>query len=305
MIWNVGNRVSLGVATVLLSAFGFGMMPLLAVNAYAGGASVPTVLFVRFTLAALFFFAVLKIRRQKITISRKQLLVLFLLGGIFYTAMSTMYFLSVKFVPSSVAALMLSTYPIFVALMAAFLDKEKIAGRTIIAIVLAMIGMILVLGTTFGAVNLIGVSLALGAGLIYSTYIFIGNRLIREIPPLVTTAFVTLFTACTLLISGLATGQIDFHIELQAWIACATLAFFSTILSIFLQLKGMELIGPTRTSVLSLFEPIVAIILSALFLHDALTFTQLIGAVIVVSGGVLVVAIRDKNIKEPHLKNAA
>ncbi|MGB8955729.1 MAG: DMT family transporter [Tumebacillaceae bacterium] len=301
----MGNRVSLGVLAVLLSAFGFGMMPLLAVYAYAGGASVPTVLFVRFALAALFFFALLKIRRHKITMGRKQLLVLFLMGGIFYTAMSTMYFLSVKFVTSSVAALMLNTYPIFVALMVAFLDKEKIGRRTIIAIVLAMTGMILVLGTSFGGVNLIGVSLALGAGVIYSAYIFVGNRLIREIPPLVTTAFVTLFTACTLLISGLAAGQIDFHIELQSWIASATLAFFSTILSIFLQLKGLELIGTTRTSVLSLFEPIVAIILSALFLHDALTFTQLIGAMIVVSGGVLVVAVRDKNKEKPHLENAA
>ena len=178
--------------------------------------------------------------------------------------------------------------------------------KTLIFIVLApMIGMVLVLGTSFGGLNLMGVLLALGAGVIYSTYIFIGNRLIREIPPLVTTAFVTLFTACTLLISGLATGQIDFHIELQSWIACATLAFFSTILSIFLQLKGLEWIGTTRTSVLSLFEPIVAIILSALFLHDALTFTQLIGSLIVVTGGVLVVAIRDKNKEQPPIENAA
>ena len=301
----MGNRVALGVFFVLLSAFGFGLMPLLAVYAYGGGASVPTVLFVRFTMAALFFFAVLKIRRVPVRVTGRQLLVLFLLGGIFYTSMSTMYFLSVKYVPSSVAALMLNTYPVFVALMSVFLDKEKLGARTIVAILLSMVGMMLVLGTSFGGINLTGVSLALGAGVIYSTYIFIGNRLIREIPPLVTTAFVTLFTACTLLVSGVAAGQIDFEIGMQSWIACATLAFFSTILSIFLQLKGLELIGTTRTSVLSLLEPIVAIVLSALVLHDALSFAQWIGALVVIAGGVLVVAVRDAKKEEQGLQNAA
>ena len=63
--------------------------------------------------------------------------------------------------------------------------------------------------------------------------------------------------------------------------------------------------GTTRTSVLSLFEPITAIVLSAVVLKEQMTALQMLGALIVLSGGVLVVAMRDKTKKEPSLKKAA
>lgn len=73
-----------GVSLVLLSAAGFGLMPIFAVYAYDGGANVPTLLFVRFFSTTVFLFAYLFFFKrdvlQKLTISFKQIASLFFAG---------------------------------------------------------------------------------------------------------------------------------------------------------------------------------------------------------------------------------
>ncbi len=66
------------------------------------------------------------------------------------------------------------------------------------------------------------------------------------------------------------------------------LAILATVLPIYLVYVAMRTINSTKASILSVFEPIVTIILGIIFLQEKITIAQYIG-VIIILGGVYIV----------------
>lgn len=294
------NQYHKGVALVFLSALGFSLLPIFAIFAYREGAGVLTLLFLRFTLAALFLFAYLGLKKQSAAVSRRQLALLFALGGVLYSAQSSLFFGSLHYIPASMTSLMLYTYPLFVALLAAVVDKERLTVQNLLAIALSMTGLVFVLGASAEAVNATGVLMALGAAVIYSAYLVIGTRVVRELSPLVTTAYVASFAAFSMLIAGGAGGSLNFALTPTAWLAVAGIVAFATIMAMLTLFRGLELIGPTRASILSMLEPLLTFAFSALLFGDRFTALQLAGGAAVLAGAAMVVLSRAK--EEPRDK---
>lgn len=269
-------------------------MPIFALYAYQGEVNVSTLLLLRFSLAAIIFFTYLKISRVKARITKSQLLSLFLLGGVLYTLQSSFYFSSLQYIPASLTALLLYTYPAFVALLSFIFDKEKLGTRMIGSIAISLAGLTMVLGTSFGEINLFGMLLALAAAITYSFYILLGNRVVRELPPPVTSAYVALFAALSFATIGTVTDGISFDFKPVAWAAILGVVLFSTLLAMFFFFRGLELIGSTKASILSTIEPLVTIGFSALLFHEWLTPLQAIGGIAVLIGAMLVVFVKNR-----------
>jgi drug/metabolite transporter (DMT)-like permease len=291
-----------GVALVLLSALGFGLLPIFAIFAYREGANVNTLLFLRFSLAALFLFAYLGLKRQPLAVSRRQLAALFALGGVLYAAQASLYFSSLRYIPASLTSLLLYTYPFFVALLASIVDKERLTRGNLLAATLGMAGLVFVLGASPAAVDATGVLLALGAAVVYSAYLVIGTRVVRELSPLVTSAYVTGWAALSMLAAGAAGGSLTFTLTATAWAAVGGIVAFATIMAMLTLFRGLDLIGPTRASILSMVEPLITFALSALCFGDRLTVLQLAGGAAVIAGAAMVVRTRANNEAkdEPH-----
>lgn len=115
------NRYYKGVILILLSTVGYGAMPVFAQYAYRGGISVSTLLFIRFFLAAVFLFAYVFLKIRKISLTKANLVSLLVLGGVCYTLQSTFYFSAIKYIPSSLAALILYTYPALVCILSIYI----------------------------------------------------------------------------------------------------------------------------------------------------------------------------------------
>ncbi|HWQ61961.1 MAG TPA: DMT family transporter [Negativicutes bacterium] len=284
-----------GVALVLLSALGFGLLPIFAIFAYREGANVNTLLFLRFTLAALFLFAYLGVKKQRLGVSRRQLIALFALGGILYSAQSSLYFSSLRYIPASLTSLLLYTYPFFVALLASVVDKERLTRDNLLAATLGMAGLVFVLGASPAAVDVTGVLMALAAAVVYSAYLVIGTRVVKELSPLVTSAFVAGWAALSMLAAGTAGGSLDFALSPTAWLAVAGIVAFATIMAMLTLFRGLDLIGPTRASILSMVEPLITFAFSALCFGDRLTPLQLAGGAAVIAGAAMVVRSRAKS----------
>jgi drug/metabolite transporter (DMT)-like permease len=282
-----------GILLVLLSAFGFGLMPIFAVGAYQNGVNVQTLLVLRFSIATLFFFGLLRLKRVTWIPSRRQLGAFFLLGGVLYTLQSMLYFSAVRLIPSSLAALLLYTYPVIVCLLAIAVEKKPLRLRTRMALLISFVGISLVLGTPAGDVRLPGILAALGAALVYSVYITAGNRVVSQVPSLVTSAFVALFASGSMLISGLISDSIDFGFRPSAWPFIGGVALFSTVIAIFAFFLGMSKIGSSQASILSTVEPLVTIGFAALIHGESLTPAGLLGSVLVVAGALL--SVSEKN----------
>jgi len=294
------NQYYKGVALVFLSALGFGLLPIFAIFAYREGANVITLLFLRFTLAALFLFAYLGVKRQSFAVSHRQLALLFVLGGILYSAQSSLYFSSLRYISASLTALLLYTYPLFVAILASVVDKEKLTRDNMLATALAMTGLVFVLGASPTAVDITGVLLALTAAVVYSAYLVLGTRVVKELSPIVTSAFVASWASLSMLIAGTAGGSLNFALSATAWLALAGIVLFATIMAMLTLFRGLELIGPTRASILSMVEPLITFAFSAVLFADRLTALQLAGGAAVMAGAALVIKSRAK--EEPGEK---
>lgn len=278
-----------GVILILISACSFALMPIFALYAYQGNANVNTILFLRFALATIIFFIYIAFRVDKIVISRSLLRSLLLIGGVLYTLQSTLYFESVKYIPTSLQALLFYTYPIFVALLSFIIDRKWPNKKLIASIGVSIAGLCLVLGTSFHRLNLLGALLAVGTAVVYSVYIIMSNRVIKDSSPVITSAFITLAASFAFLIMGLSTNTLTFTFARSAWLPILGIVVFSTAIAILTLFRGMELLGSTRAAVLSMVEPLATIAFSSILFHDQLNLLQWVGGILVLAGAVMVV----------------
>lgn len=288
----------------MLGALGFSMMPLFALYAYEGGMTVATLLFIRFLTAAVVFFAYIIFFKKHVPLDIKDILRFILLGGVCYTLQSTFYFSSVKFVSPALAVLILYTFPIFVSVLSYIFFKETLGGKTILAMLFSFAGLALVTAAGAGSINATGVILALLAAVIYSVYVVLGSHVVKNVPSVVTSAYVTLFAALGVLTSGLPAGNIRFDFKTVALLPLAGITLFSTVFAIFAFFKGLEYLSPTRASILSMLEPVFTVALTALLLKNSINALQLAGGVIVLAGAAFTVLLQKKAESPEMVKDA-
>lgn len=282
------NNYLKGVLLVLASALAFSFLPIFIVFAYAGGADASTLLLIRFTLATIVFFSFLRVKGYSIKLDRSTLFNFFLLGVFGYTLQSRFFFMALQYITPAVASMFLYTYPVLVSVITYFVDKEKPSLRLAASIVIASLGLVLVMGTSMGSVDIRGAVYALLASLVYSFYIVASNKLIKRVPAVTASAYIVLFSALgTLLIGGLSGGfSLDF--EPYTWLWIISIALVCSVIAMITFFKGMEYIGPTKASIISLTEAVYTVVFSAVMLQQYLTVWQLLGGAGVLFGAYLV-----------------
>ncbi|HHT26266.1 MAG TPA: EamA family transporter [Firmicutes bacterium] len=278
-----------GALLVIISAVGFACMPIFASFAYVYEVNVLTLLFLRFSLAALLLFAILICRRNQVWPNLSQLGRLGLLGAVLYALQSTCYFLAAKYTSPGLTSLILYTYPVLVAAYGILRGYERLTLRTIAALAASSLGITLIIGTIGTTINSLGVALAFAAAVVYTCYIVISKELTKELPALVMSAFVTLFAAASFFLLGMFTGELQPHAPGAAWLPIGGLVLIATVMAIITFFAGLERVGPTRASILSTTEPFVTVVLAAVCLKQSLSLTQLCGGLAILSGTFLVI----------------
>lgn len=275
-----------GVIAILISTLGFALYPIFGKVVFAGGASLATVLFLRFLIGALAFWGLIIWQKGLIRLTKRNILALFLLGGIGYAGQAGLYLSAVKLIPTSMAALLLYVYPILVTLLALASKQEKLSVFKVGGLFFSVLGLILVLGFTIKGLNLSGILLALGAAAVYSVYILASNRVLNSVSPLLSSAVISSAACVTYGLSGFIQG-FTWDISASTWLSIMGIAVFSTVIAILTFFLGLQKVGPTTASIVSTLEPVMTIGLAYMFLGENLTSVQAIGAVCVVLGAIL------------------
>jgi len=276
-----------GAFFVLLSAFLYGFIPILAVFAYKKDVSVMSFHLVRFTIASVALFCLLYLRRgAALMVGKKKLFQLFVLGGVLFTLTSFSYFSSFKYIPASIAALIFYSYPALVSVGSSYINKEYLSMTLVLSIVVSFMGLIFLSGKTAISVSIKGVLLAGLGALSYTSYILYGNFIIKDVPYQVVVAYVCFFSAISFLILGSVARGLALPNASSTWILLCFVAFVSLFgfLSFFL---GVELTSPSIAAILSMAEPLVTVVLSLLIFKEYLSITQYFGGVLVLVGSFL------------------
>lgn len=281
--------IRFGVLAILISTLGFSVYPILGKYVFSGGAGLSTILFVRFTLAALFFWTITLWREGFPRLTLKLWLTLWGMGGVGYSLMAGLYLTSVRFIPASLAALLLYAYPIIVTVIAVVIKQEEFSRLKLVGLLVSTLGLVLVLGLALQGINFTGVILALGSALVYAIYILIGNRVLQTTTPLVSTTLISTSAALTYGIMGLPMGGTTWNLSWGTWMGIGGIATFSTIIAMLTFFEGMKRIGATSASIISTLEPVMTVGLAVVLLDEHLTLLQVVGGIFVVLGGILAV----------------
>ncbi|WP_133061570.1 DMT family transporter [Streptosporangium minutum] len=275
-----------GVVATLVSASAFGLMPVFAFYAYGTGMSVTTLLLLRFAIAAAVFLGWLGLRGRLGRLTGRQWATLALLGGGMYAAQSLLYFTAVQRIAPALAVLLLYLYPGLVSVLSAVVERTRVSWSVVGPILVSLAGLTLVVGRLDAGLDLLGVLAAVGAAVTYAFYIVLGSRVSASLSPAVTTAYLTMFATGSFALLGLALGGLDLGFAPAGWVWAAAVAIVSTVLAIALFFAGATTLGPVRASILSMLEPVVAVLAAWLLLGGTLSWPQLAGGAVVLAGAV-------------------
>ncbi|MBK8046485.1 MAG: EamA family transporter [Anaerolineales bacterium] len=279
----------IGILLVACSAAAFGTLAIFARYAYASGMNAGSILFLRFTLAALVMGVIVVVRREGLPRGRT-LLWLIGMGAIGYVGQSFCYLSALNYASAGLVALLLYLYPIFVTGLSAFFYHERITGMKAIALALAFAGTALTVSPESGQWQ--GIALAIGAALIYSGYIMIGAKVMRHTSAVQSSTVI--FASAAAVFGGmvLATGP-QWPGSSSGWLAMVGLVIVATIIPAGAFLGGLKRIHPATAAMLSTLEPVVTVVLATVLLGETLAPVTLLGgalilgAVIIVAGGEL------------------
>jgi drug/metabolite transporter (DMT)-like permease len=268
----------LGLLYILLSAAGFGAMPIFAKIAYAEGIDLPTLLFLRFALAGGLMAAIMFIRGLYWPRGHS-LWLLIAMGGIGYVGQAFCYFAALQHATAGLTALLLYLYPVIVTLISAWSMRQRLSPLRIAAVCAALFGTGLAVGDSLDG-SALGIALGLGAAVIYSIYILIGEKATAAAGA-IPSATVVMLSAAAVYGGALIWRGILLPASIEGWAAVGSIALFSTVLAIVAFFAAMQSLGAADAASLSTLEPVITVLLAAIFLGEAIGVWQLVGGTII------------------------
>ncbi len=195
----------------------------------------------------------------------------------------------------ALALLAFYTYPALVAVVAIVVDRRRPGRIELIALGLALLGMsLVVLGQLDPAAGLVVDALGLGLALVASlgqTVYITASRGFVSIPAEQAATFLLWVGTIVYVLIAIATGSIDALGEPfrnpALWPYLLYAGLLGAGIPALLFLVAIRLIGPVRTGILAMFEPVVGTVLAAVVLGEAIGPIQLVGGGLVLSAGVL------------------
>jgi drug/metabolite transporter (DMT)-like permease len=248
--------------------------------------------FLRFAIASVLLCLVaVRLEGRLPALRRHQLLPVFLLGMTGVFAYNVFFFKGLKLIEAGRAAIIIANNPICIALFSALLFRERLTPLRLTGILISISGALLVI--TRGDWHLIG-SGAVGPGELFIlgcvaswvAFSLIGKVLLAELSPLASVLYAALSGAACLALPAWREGLLaDWPTYTMIdWAALFYLGFFGTVLGFVWYYQGIQRIGPTKAGVFINFVPVSAVLFSFFLLHEPLTLSLLLGAVLVLSG---------------------
>lgn len=168
-------------------------------------------------------------------------------------------------------------------LLSAVLLHERMSRFQLLCVLMSMLGLALIVNTTgAGSVNpVLGVLLSLLAALLYASVVML-NRMIRDVGGVQRTLLQFVAAIAVLLpyvlLQGGAFTQLLSGIPL---LSLLTLGLVHTGLMYCLYFTAIQGLKGREIAILSFIDPLVAVLGSAIFLHEPFTPRQMLGGAII------------------------
>lgn len=189
----------------------------------------------------------------------------------------------------SLATLTYYTAPVLVLVLAPLVLKERQNGLAYLGMAVVIVGMLLVVGTDFGegGVSATGLIVGLGSAVFYAMLMLV-NKQITGVSGLNLTFIEIVIAAVILLPYVFATsGGVPLPTDARGIFALLFLCTVNTGFACWLYFSSMNRLPAKAVALMGYFDPVSALIFSAVFLDERLSGVQLAGAVLVLAGALV------------------
>lgn len=285
-----------GMLLAALSALFFGWAGVLTKLVTLGGVSIPSILFFRGLLGACLLFLLARGAGQGLRVSfyhLKRISLLALLG----TALTLLLLnLSYTYMPVGSATTVHFLYPAAVIVAESFISRQKPAKLTIIILLISTVSIAILfegfppgaaLGLLFAGLSVFSWSFQL---------LYLDRSCLRQIPNF-TLAF---YQSCILMLVGLLAGVFSPHtwaFAIKELPQLAAISLINSVLATVLLRLGIERVGAGITAVLSVFEPVSALLFGMLLLREHLSVLQLAASGVILASITIMIWINARNEK--------
>lgn len=286
------NNVLKGSLFIALGASSYGMLATSVKMAYQEGFSTAEVTLSQYILgfSGLLILSLFSKTKQKVKTEKSSFKSVFklILAGTSLGLTSTFYYLSVQYVPVSVAIVLLMQ-TVWMGVIAEMIIYKKIPGlRKIISVFIILIGTVLATNLLQESViiNWTGFFWGLMAALSYTATMYSSNNIELDSPPLRRSLF--------MILGGFIVIALIFHSSINAHFSTGifmrwgiVLSLFGTILPPLLFTRGMPLTGMGLGAIIASVEIPVSILVAYIWLKEPVDFMQWMGVILILFAVVL------------------
>lgn len=280
-------RVSEGALLAAASALAYGCLGVLAKLAYGEGWNTPSLLTVRFLLAALCILP-FALRAGG---GWKGFGAGMLLGAAGYAATTALYFPSLQRLPTAIASFLLFVSPVLVAILSRIFLKERLGWRGRASLVLAVAGLLFLTSGAFrGELDPLGVLLGAGSAVAYAVSVIAGRSIVRELPWTRSSLAVCVGAFAAYLAFSVATDRLAIPVSAPAVGYALAIGLVATGLAMSLFFAALARIGASRTALISTLEPVSTLVFAWIVLAEDPGWAGVVGGLLIVASAGLVAA---------------
>lgn len=284
-----------GIFYAIISSASFGFSPLFSIGLLAAGLSNFDVLSYRWGIAGivLMIYAFAKKKTLRIN-SFDEGWKIFLLSAL-RAITSVTLLIGYANISSGIASTINFMYPVIVALCMMFVFGEHKSWVDMLAIAAAIFGVyLLASGDSLIVENgntKLGLTCSIISAFSFAAYYILMKRLKADkIEVVKFTTWIMMLSAVYFIICAFVLeGKLTMVTGVKNWMYILGLGLWSTMISNFTGVKAVRRIGPTLTSILGALQPVTAVVLGILFLHEHLYTRSLIGIILILIAVTVVV----------------
>ena len=277
--------------SVILAAVLWGTMGIFVDGLSALGLSTVQISLLRSFSSLVLIGALLLLRSPALFKIRLRDLWMFLGTGIVsYFLFNNCYFIAIRQVGVAVASVLLYTAPVFVAVMSCILFRERLTGRKLLCLALAVGGCGLVSGLASGGlrgVSLTGVLIGLASGFTYGLYSIFSTFALRRYQPLTVTFYTFLFgfLAALFVTEPVATVAAIANPTGLLWVL--GLGAVTGAVPYFLYTRGLSGVKASHAAVIATAEPVVASLIGIFLYRESADIFTVTGILLVLGASIL------------------
>ncbi len=252
-----------------------------------------TIVSLRLIIASAFLFITALLLKKDFAINFKSHSFIFLLAliAVFHLMIQVT---GLKYTTASNTGWIIGTAPIFMAILAAIFFREKIGLLKISGIIIAMFGLLLLIGkgniTNVDLIKNKGDLLVLASAFTWGVYSMVNKKISLSYSPLMTILYLFIMMAVIIIPFNLNAASVNsvVHLSLNGWISILFLGLFCSGIAYVIWAYSLRDLESAKVGAFLYFEPLVTVLAAWVLLSESITVLMILSGVIITFGVVLV-----------------